>query len=78
MGGVEGDRRHIVRDYRGGEKSVPLDTVLDDLAALTTDDLIDPAELVHALRLPTMALDAAVSPRAIGCCRGSPVCPIRS
>jgi diadenylate cyclase len=37
--------------------------VLDALAALSTEDLIDPAELVHALRLPTMALDAAVSPR---------------
>ena len=63
MGGVESDRRHLVRDYRGQEKKVPLDIVLDALAALSTEDLIDPAELVHALRLPTMALDAAVSPR---------------
>ena len=37
--------------------------MLDALSALTTEDLIDPAELVHALRLPTVALDAAVSPR---------------
>ncbi len=63
MGGVEHDRRHIVRDYRGEDRSVPLDTVLDDLSTLTTEDLIDPAELVHALRLPTNALDASVSPR---------------
>ncbi|CAN5809826.1 DNA integrity scanning diadenylate cyclase DisA [soil metagenome] len=63
MGGVEHDRRHIVRDYRGDDKAVPLDAVLDALSALTTEDLIDPAELVHALRLPTAALDAAVSPR---------------
>ncbi len=63
MGGVESDRRHLVRDYRGQEKKVPLDSVLESLGALSTEDLIDPAELVHALRLPTMALDAAVSPR---------------
>ncbi len=63
MGGVEHDRRHIVRDYRGDDKAVPLDTVLDSLSALSTEDLIDPAELVHALHLPTAALDAAVSPR---------------
>ncbi|MCB0988611.1 MAG: DNA integrity scanning protein DisA [Microthrixaceae bacterium] len=63
MGGVEGDRRHLVRDYRGQVKKVTLDTVLESLAALSTDDLIDPTELVHALRLPTIALDASVSPR---------------
>ncbi len=63
MGGVEHDRRHIVRDYRGEDRSVPLDSVLDALSALTTEDLIDPAEIVHALRLPTAALDASVSPR---------------
>jgi diadenylate cyclase len=63
MGGVENDRRHLVRDYRGQEKKVPLDDVLDALSALSTEDIIDPAELVHALRLPTVALDAAVAPR---------------
>lgn len=63
VGGVEDDRRHIVRDYRGAERKVRLDQVLDDLAALTTDDLIDPAEVGHALRLPTIALDAAIAPR---------------
>ncbi|HEX2575820.1 MAG TPA: DNA integrity scanning diadenylate cyclase DisA [Aquihabitans sp.] len=63
MGGIEHDRRHIVRDYRGDAKGISLDTVLDSLSALSTEDLIDPAELVHALRLPTAALDAAVSPR---------------
>lgn len=63
MGGVEHDRRHIVRDYRGEDRSVPLDSVLDKLSSLTTEDLIDPAEIVHALRLPTAALDASVSPR---------------
>lgn len=63
MGGVEHDRRHIVRDYRGDAKGVTLDSVLDALSALTTEDLIDPAELVSALRLPTAALDASVSPR---------------
>lgn len=63
MGGVEYDRRHIVRDYRGANPSVTLDTVLDSLSSLTTDDLIDPAEIVHALLLPTAALDASVAPR---------------
>lgn len=63
VSGVEDDRRHIVRDYRGSERKVTLDQVLDDLSALTTEDLIDPIELCHALRLPTSALDAAVSPR---------------
>jgi diadenylate cyclase len=63
MGGVEHDRRNIVRDYRGGPATVPLDVILDDLSALTTEDLIDPAEIVSALRLPTAALDASMSPR---------------
>lgn len=63
MGGIKHDRRHIVRDYRGGDRSVPLDEVLLSLSALSTEDLIDPAELVNALRLPTAALDAAVAPR---------------
>jgi diadenylate cyclase len=63
IGGVEHDRRHIVRDYRGAERKVPLDTVLEDLSALSTEDLIDPAEVAHALRLPTAALDAGVAPR---------------
>jgi len=63
MGGVESDRRHLVRDYRGQERKVPLDEVLDSLSALSTEDLIDPSELVAALRLPTDALDAAVAPR---------------
>ena len=63
MGGVENDRRHLVRDYRGQERKVPLDTVLDSLTALSTEDLIDPVELVAALRLPTAALDASVAPR---------------
>jgi len=63
MGGVEHDRRNIVRDYRGGDTSTPLDVILDDLSALTTEDLIDPAEIVAALRLPTAALEAAMSPR---------------
>jgi diadenylate cyclase len=63
IGGVAHERRDIVRDYRGDDKTVPLDTVLDGLAALSTDDLIDPAEVAQALRLPTAALDAAVSPR---------------
>ena len=63
IGGVEHDRRHIVRDYRGAERKVPLDQVLDDLSALSTEDLIDPAEVAMALRLPTAALDAGVAPR---------------
>ena len=63
IGGVDDDRRHIVRDYRGNERKVPLDQVLEDLSELTTDDLIDPAEVGHALRLPTGALDAAIAPR---------------
>ena len=63
MGGVELDRRHIVRDYRGSEKRVPVDAVLDALSGLSTEDLIDPAEVVAALDMPTTALDAAVSPR---------------
>ncbi len=63
MGGIDADRRHLVRDYRGDEKKVPLDRILDDLGALTTEDLIDPGEIVAALRLPTAALDAAVAPR---------------
>ncbi len=63
VGGVQHDRRHIVRDYRGDDKTVPLDQVLDDLSALTTEDLIDPSEVAHAMRLPTTAVDASIAPR---------------
>ena len=63
VGGVQHDRRHIVRDYRGDDKTVPLDQVLDDLSALTTEDLIDPAEVAHAMHLPTTAVDAGIAPR---------------
>lgn len=63
IGGVEHDRRSLVRDYRGEDATVPLDVILDDLSALTTEDLIDPAEVASALRLSTVALDAAVAPR---------------
>jgi len=63
VGGVQHDRRHIVRDYRGDDKTVPLDQVLDDLSALTTEDLIDPSEVAHAMRLPTTAVDAGIAPR---------------
>ena len=63
MGGVQHDRRHIVRDYRGDDKTVPLDQVLDDLSSLTTEDLIDPSEVAHAMRLPTTAVDASIAPR---------------
>jgi diadenylate cyclase len=63
IGGVEHDRRSIVRDYRGDDRLVPLDAILDELSALSTEDLIDPAEITHALRLPLTALDAGVAPR---------------
>ncbi|HWJ63153.1 MAG TPA: DNA integrity scanning diadenylate cyclase DisA [Acidimicrobiales bacterium] len=63
VGGVQHDRRHIVRDYRGDDRTVPLDQVLDDLSSLTTEDLIDPSEVAHAMRLPTSAVDASIAPR---------------
>ena len=63
VGGVQHDRRHIIRDYRGDDKTVPLDQVLDDLSSLTTEDLIDPAEVARAMRLPTTAVDAGIAPR---------------
>ena len=64
---MQHDRRHIVRDYRGDDKTIPLDQVLDDLSALTTEDLIDPAEVAHAMRLPTTASTPA-SPRGATAC----------
>mgnify|MGYP001138165589 CR=1 FL=1 len=63
VGGVQHDRRHIVRDYRGDDKTVPLDQVLDELSALTTEDLIDPSEVARAMRLPTAAVDAGIALR---------------
>lgn len=78
IGGVSHDRRHIVRDYRGDDKTVPLDTVLDDLSSLSTEDLIDPAEVAHALRLPTVAPMPPSFPAATGCCRRSRGFPTRS
>lgn len=64
MDGIEPDRRNIVRDYRGGSaKAGSLDRMLEALSALTTEDLIDPLEIVEVLHLPTSALDAAIAPR---------------
>ena len=65
MGGVEDDRRLVLRDYFHEEDTWHLDEALGGLASLTTDDLLDLKQVASVLHLPpgTADLDTNVSPR---------------
>lgn len=64
MGGVEDDRRLFAKDYFAEASSVELHDVMDELARLDTESLLDLREVAEVLRLPAEAgLDAAVQPR---------------
>ena len=63
MGGVEDDRRLVLRDYFRGGKRWNLDEAMEQLAELTTEDLLDLKEVAHVLSLPTAELDAGLAPR---------------
>jgi diadenylate cyclase len=65
MGGVEDDRRLVLRDYFHEDPNWHLDEALERLADLTTDDLLDLKQVASILHLPpgTGDLDSNVSPR---------------
>jgi diadenylate cyclase len=66
MAGVEADRELIARDYvPGGRKAPKLDSILQDLAALTAVELIDLTHVARAMGLPNTieGQESAVSPR---------------
>ncbi|MCU1454614.1 MAG: putative nucleic-acid-binding protein (contains the domain) [Acidimicrobiales bacterium] len=65
LGGVETDRRLMVRDYRNDADGRTLEQTLDALSELTTDQLIDASPIVHALGLPGRSSDpdAPLTPR---------------
>lgn len=71
LGGVDLDRRMVVRDYLGDRArdhrdertDVSLDLVLDELAHLSTEDLLDLSTIAAALRLPgDEGLDVTIAP----------------
>jgi diadenylate cyclase len=63
MGGVEDDRRLFAKDYYRTSTSYELHDVLNALADLDTETLLDLREVAHVLHLPHDAsLDTAVQP----------------
>jgi diadenylate cyclase len=65
MGGVEDDRRHVIKDYFQEKATWHLDQALDKLSDLSTEDLLDLKSVTSVLRLGADAteLDAGVQPR---------------
>lgn len=65
MGGVEDDRRLVIKDYFQDEPSWRLDQAVDALSGLSTDTLLDLKEVVGVLHLSTEAeeLESSVQPR---------------
>jgi diadenylate cyclase len=62
--GVDDDLRLVVRDYFVRTPEHEVGAVLDGLAALHDDDLLDPRVLALALRLPPDAdLDTSLTPK---------------
>ncbi len=65
MGGVEDDRRLVIKDYFQDEPSWRLDQAMEALSSLSTDTLLDLKEVVGVLHLSTESddLEASVQPR---------------
>ncbi|MGH9157057.1 MAG: DNA integrity scanning diadenylate cyclase DisA [Acidimicrobiales bacterium] len=65
MGGVEDDRRLVIKDYFQDRRNWRLDQAVSSLSDLGTDDLVDLNHVVSVLHLPSGAdaLDATVQPR---------------
>ncbi|HVE46943.1 MAG TPA: DNA integrity scanning diadenylate cyclase DisA [Acidimicrobiales bacterium] len=65
MGGVEDDRRLVIKDYFHDEPSWRLDQAMDALSGLSTDSLLDLKEVVGVLHLASNSdeLEASVQPR---------------
>ncbi len=65
MGGVEDDRRLVLKDYFQDQVGGSVDAALEALADLGTEALLDPKAIGAALHLPEQALDLdeGVQPR---------------
>jgi diadenylate cyclase len=65
MGGVDIERRMLVRDHVAQKRARSLETVLNELAALSPEDLLDPSVIARVLghAVAPEALDAGSSPR---------------
>jgi len=64
MGGVEDDRRLVLKDYIDDPEAESLDNAMETLSAFTTEDLLDLKNVASVLRFPADSeLDASVQPR---------------
>jgi len=64
MGGVEDDRRLVAKDYFSESPDLELLDVMNQLAALDTETLLDLREVASVLHLPAdMGIETALQPR---------------
>src|SRR3954452_9609149 len=65
MGGVEDERRLVIRDYFHEDSAWHLEEAMDELAALVTEELLDLKTVAEMLRLPegVADLDAPLQPK---------------
>lgn len=65
MGGVDDDRRMVIKDYFRSAPNWQLDHAMETLGNLSTDDLLDLRSLADILHLPPdlVALEGGLSPR---------------
>lgn len=65
MGGVEDDRRWVIKDYYSGDGEWTLDQAMQALSNLSTEDLLDLPTVAGLLHLPpeVQNLDSTVTPR---------------
>lgn len=65
MGGLDLERRMLVRDHVAQRRARSLETVLNELATLSPEDLLEPSAIARVLGHPATpeALDAPSSPR---------------
>jgi diadenylate cyclase len=65
MGGVEDDRRLVIKDYSQADDTWQLSNAMSALADLSTEDLLDLKSVMSVLRLPAEAgeLDMSLQPR---------------
>ena len=65
MGGVEDDRRLVIKDYSQADDTWQLSNAMSALADLSTEDLLDLKSVMSVLRLPAESgeLDMSLQPR---------------
>ena len=63
MGGVEDDRRLVLKDYFQASKSWNLDQAMEALAQLSTEELLDLRKVATVLHRRSEELDTGVQPR---------------